>query len=216
MANPSAPLTSRKVDNDYSLAALLEEVMDNFLLENINDHLPAQVVSFDQLTNRVEVQPLIKMVTTDGRQINRATISSIPVFSLGSSKIAIKFNLQSGDLGWIKASDADISLFLQNYTNSSPNTFRKHSFSDAIFYPDYMRGFSFSENMVISTPDGSVKIGFNDTSIDITAPTVNINATNTNLGTGGNPIARQGDPVIDGSGSPIGTIGITGSTNTST
>ena len=196
------PVSDRRVYNDNSLAGLIDDLFDKFLLENIDDTLPAQIVSFDAVTNRVSVKPLIKMVRTDGVQIERTEILSIPVFSLGSNKMAIRFNLEAGDLGWIKASDNDISLFLQNYEDSAPNTARTHSFSDAIFYPDHMRGYNFSENMIISNPDQTIKIGFFDDRIEITAPTVNvdastvnINSTNTNIGVGGQPIARFGDTV---------------------
>ncbi|OWK42477.1 hypothetical protein [Fimbriiglobus ruber] len=42
----------------------------------------------------------------------------------------------TGDTGWIKANDRDISLFKQTTAASSPNTARLHDFADAMFFPD--------------------------------------------------------------------------------
>src|SRR5271154_3225579 len=79
------------------------------LFQNVNGMLPAQVVAFDRNANRVQVQPLIAMVTTDGTTISRPQIASIPVLILGGGNFMLNFNLNPGDLGWILANDRDIS-----------------------------------------------------------------------------------------------------------
>ena len=187
--------------------------------------LPAKVISFNRATNRAKVQPLIMMVDTNFEQIERAPISSIPVRFPGAGGYILSFNLKPNDLGWIQANDRDISLFLQNYTNSKPNTFRVKDFADAVFIPDPMTGFTISgedaENAVLQSLDGTVKISLGTNEITVAAPTVTINAdtkaiingefevSGTNLstlGAAGLAIARVGDPVSVNPTTGIGTI----------
>ena len=131
-------------------------------LQSTDDMLPAQVVAYDRNSNRATVQPLIRMVTTTGQQVSRAQIASVPVFNIGGGGFVLSFPLVRGDLGWIKASDRDISLFLQHYTEASPNTARLHTFADAVFIPDVMTGWNIDEadasRVVLQSLDGSVKI----------------------------------------------------------
>ena len=201
----SAP--SRNPANDNTLEGMLREVMPKFL-QSVDDMLPARVVSYDRSTNRVVVQPMVMVLGTSGESLSRQPIPNIPVFNIGGGGFIMSFNLNPGDLGWIKASDRDISLFLQNYTEQRPNTLRKHKFSDALFFPDVMTGYSISGedsgNCVIQNLDGTVKISLGSNSVKITAPNaiidsdqvevtasaVNVNAASVNLGDGGAPIAR--------------------------
>lgn len=155
-ANPS-----RDPANSDSLLGLARQVLDKFL-QNVDDMLPARVVSYDRATNRAMVIPMVKVLTTDGRQIGRAQVASIPAMMFGGGGAALSFNLQAGDLGWIKANDRDISLILQGYADGAPNTLRKHSFQDAVFIPDVMTGLTIAGedagNAVLQTVDGAIKV----------------------------------------------------------
>ena len=155
-ANPS-----RDPANDDSLLGMARQILDKFL-QNVDDMLPARVVSYDRTTNRATVVPMIKVLSTDNRQIGRAQIASVPVMQFGGGGVALSFALTAGDVGWIKANDRDISLFLQAYRDNAPNTMRKHSFQDAVFIPDVMRGMTIAgedaENAVLQTLDGATRI----------------------------------------------------------
>lgn len=204
-------------------------------LQRTDGKLPAKIISYNRTTNRASVQPLINVVDTAGNQIQRAPISSIPVLQLGGGGYLLSFNLQQGDLGWIEANDRDISLFLQYYALSAPNTFRIKSFSDAVFVPDVMRGYEISsedsENTVLQSLDGSVKISLGSDTITVVAPNVVIGGTDSTtitgdlsvegdvlisgtldvtdactLGTGGVAIARVGDNVAVNIATGLGTI----------
>lgn len=163
-----------------SLAGTLQFCLNKFL-ENIDGMLPARVVAYDRVNspNRIKVQPLIFILNTDGSTESRPQPAEIPVFSFGGGNFFISFNLRPGDFGWIKSNDRDISLFLQSYTESKPNTLRKMSFSDAVFIPDVMRGYTINpedlNSMVISSIDGTVKITLATDVIQITAPLVIVN-----------------------------------------
>ena len=147
-------------DDGTILGALRQALRKN--TQGIDDMLPARVLSFNRTTNRVRVQPQIKIVTTDGSVIGRAPIASVPVMNIGGGGCILSFNLQAGDLGWIKANDRDISLFLQRYVEAEPNTARLHSFADAVFIPDVMTGWTIpgeeSGRAVLQTLDGTTRI----------------------------------------------------------
>lgn len=138
--------------------------------------LPARVVSYDRTRKRATVQPLVMMLTTSNSTVKRATLASIPVYQIGGGGFVLDFNINPGDLGWIKANDRDISLFLQSYAEAAPNTVRTHNFSDSVFFPDVMRGYTIagddSANAVLQSLDGSVKISLSTTWVKITAPSI--------------------------------------------
>lgn len=155
-----------------SMAGLFRHVLRKFL-QNVDDMLPARVVSYDRDSKRVQVQPQIMILNTDGSVSTRNAVASIPVLQLGGGNFVLDFPLNPGDLGYIKANDRDISLFLQAYTQSPPNTYRKHSFEDAVFIPAPMHGYSISEedgdNVVLQTLDGTQRIAIWPDRIKITS-----------------------------------------------
>lgn len=172
VADTTHAAPSRDPANDDSLLGMARQILDKFLM-GLDDTLPARVISYDRAGNRVKVVPLVKVLTTDNRQIGRAQIASLPVMQFGGGGVALSFNLKAGDLGWIKANDRDISLFLQNYQETPPNTLRKHSFQDAVFIPDVMHGLTVAAedatHAVLQTLDGSVRVAIWPDRVKITA-----------------------------------------------
>ena len=81
------------------------------------------------------------------------------------------------------ANDRDISVFLQSYAQTAPNSPRMFSFSDGVFFPDVMTGLDTisggdAENAVLQNVEGTVSISIGSDSIDITTTSeVNITAT---------------------------------------
>lgn len=150
-------------------------------LQNTDDMLPAKVIAYDRTLNRASVQALISVVTTNNTIVQRPVIASIPVLQLGGGGFVLSFPIQSGDIGWIKASDRDISLFLQSIKSSGgvispPNTVRKHSFEDAMFIPDTMFktvtiAGEDANHVVLQSLDGTTKIAMGNGTIKILAPT---------------------------------------------
>lgn len=167
----NAPFSRNPADND-SMVGMFRLVLTKFL-QGVDDMLPAQVIAYDRPSNRAQVQPLIQMVTTNNERVNRAQIASVPVLQLGGGGFVMSFPIASGDLGWIKANDRDISLFKTTYALSAPNTQRKHDFSDALFIPDAMLNIALASedagNAVFQNTDGTVKIALWPTLIKILA-----------------------------------------------
>lgn len=171
MSNAHA-IPSRDPANDDSLLGMARQVLDKFL-QGVDDMLPARVVAYDRTKNRASVVPMVKVLTTDGRQIGRAQIASVPVLRPGGNGVVLSFDLKPGDCGWIKANDRDISIVMQAYKDNAPNTLRKHSFQDAIFIPDALTGVTISaedtHNAVLQTLDGMTRLALWPTFLKIMA-----------------------------------------------
>lgn len=144
-----------------SLAGVTKDVLQRWLREEVDDMLPARVVSYDDNTGRATIQPIVMVGTTDGTKISRAAIPNIHVFRFGGGGFFIRFPVKPGDFGWLKANDRDISLIMQNsgQVEDWPNTKRLHSFSDAMFFPDILRAWVIdganADAAVFQTLDGS-------------------------------------------------------------
>ncbi len=129
-----------------SLTGIFRAVLKNFLM-GVEDMLPATVIAYDPVKNVATVHPQIMMLNTDNQTVTRAQFASIPVFSFGGGGLGIRWPLLPGDLGWIKANDNDISLYLQSMSEQAPNTVRQHTFKDGVFFPDTLR------QMIIDSED---------------------------------------------------------------
>lgn len=180
MTQQYAPDSRNQADND-TMPGMLRIVLTKFL-QGMDDMLPAQVVSYDATANRARVQPLISMMTTDNRVVQRAQVASVPVAQWGGGSFVLRFPIKTGDLGWIKANDRDISLFKQTYQASPPNTQRKHSFEDAVFFPDTMLqavaiASEDADNAVFQNFGGTVRLALWASLMKITAPHVGVGDT---------------------------------------
>lgn len=145
---------------DGSLAGKMKDTLSKWLRDNVDDMLPARVTAYEESTGFATVQPLVMMGTTDGSKISRAAIVNIKTLRMGAGGFFIRFPIKPGDMGWIKASDRDISLILQAQGGEDwPNTKRLHSFSDALFIPDTFRDWAIDganeDALVIQSLDGS-------------------------------------------------------------
>lgn len=151
--------------------------------------LPAIVLSYDRVNNVANILPLIQWVDTQNESITRPGAMSIPVLSLGGGGFHINFPLKKNDLGWIKANDRDLSLFLASLSLSIPPTSRHNSFADAMFIPDVYRNYTInsadSGSLVIQTTSSSTRIAIDPngninitapTSLNVTTPTANFSA----------------------------------------
>lgn len=175
---------------------------------DIDNCLPAIVISYDRVNNIATVKPLIMKVATDDSTISRQPIANVPVLALGGGGFFINFPLVAGDLGWIHANDRDINLFKQALAEVAPPGGPLHSFDNAMLIPDVFRKYTIngadSAAMVISTTDGATRISIRPGEIDLTAPTkVKIDT----------PLAEfTHDVQIDGNLTVTGNATITGQT----
>lgn len=178
-APPYNPPSGSPAD-EGSLSGLLRTFSTKFA-QQTDDMLPARVIAYDRARNRATVQPVIMMGTTDGQKISRAQIPDVPVLQIGAGDFLLAFPVKPGDLGWIKASDRDLSLFMQGLEEEWPNTTRMHSFQDGLFIPDRMRDWTLNaedaERVVLTSSDGATRIAVGADTVAVTASgTVTIEA----------------------------------------
>ena len=197
--------------NNGSLVGVMNFAVQK-MMQAMNGMLPAQVTSYDRDTNRVEVQLMISLKTTDGSQIPRPHLVNIPVLQLGGGTFSISFPLKAGDIGWVIAADRDISTFLQNYTQTAPPTTRMHNFADGMFIPDLMKSYNISgsneDYLIIQNEDASIQVemGLNSSTganeINVTGDRINITVNNS---TG--YVVINGNLFVSGTiNSPAGTV----------
>lgn len=171
------------------------------LLEKVDDMLPAQVIAYEPGPPQfVTVQPLILTVGTSGQTTSAAQYAKIPVLTLGGGGFVIYCPIIPGDIGWLKANDRDISLFIQNGGPAAPQTNNLHRFSDAVFIPNAVRQFVLSEedtnNLVLQSIDGVSKISIGTIKITIASTTIELDGI----------INMTGNLFVDGNIEATGTI----------
>lgn len=142
------------------------------------DMLPAVVVAYDRASNRATIKPMIQMVDTNGNSIGRAGVASVPVFQFGAGGFMMSFPVKAGNIGWLKANDRDISLFMQGFTEIKPNTQRIHSFQDSMFFPDVLTGFTINsedtDNAVLQNLAGTVRLALASDKIKMTVGDISL------------------------------------------
>jgi len=175
--------TSTEESNEDSLPGIIKTALVKFQ-QNLQIKLPCVVTKVDRNKNRVNVVPLIRIIKTDGTTIKRAEVPSIPIKNLSTRNYIINLPIEVGDYGWIETSDRDISLFLQTYQESKPNTLRKNDFADATFFPDTINHNNWdiasedANNLVIQYKGNSTKISIGENKIILQAETIEQRATN--------------------------------------
>lgn len=149
------------------------------LLQSVDGMLPATVLSYDRAKGVAAVQIAIAVLTTRNTLVPRLPLAAVRVLKLGGGGFFVDCALKKGDTGWILASDRDIGLFTQSFKESAPNSERLHSFSDGLFIPDVMTGYTVDEadtGLTIQSLNGTVKIVMTDEKIKLAAPTVEIDS----------------------------------------
>jgi len=173
-------------DHESTPSALNKMLRDYFL--NIDDCLPAVIISYNRVSNTATVKPLISRITVDNQVVARNQVIGLQVFSFGGGGFNLNFPLVPGDLGWIKACDRDLDAFKASLSEGAPNTCRTHTFSDSLFLPDVMRRYvirgEHSSEMVLQSVDGNnrvaigqsrIKIATGDTFIELVPGKISLN-----------------------------------------
>lgn len=199
--------------NDEDLLTGLANVIIKHVKKKMQNCLPVKVVSVSADRKFVNVQPQIMIVDTDKNTTPRAEIKGIPIETSGAGGFLISFNIKAGDLGWINASDRDISLFKQSYGEAKPNTERMHDFGDSRFVPDIMTNFTIAGEdegaVVIQNRAGNVKIAMDEEEIRITKDSITLvlsGDTITGVAPGG---FNLNNFTIDASGAAASPVSIT-------
>lgn len=172
-------IPSKNPADDGNAAGALRTIFRKQLMKT-DGQLPAIVIGYNRAKNIATVRPLIRMVKTNGVTVQRASIASVPVLALGGGGFTLTFPIKPGDLGWIEASDRDISLFVQSLKEAPPNSFRIHTFSDGRFIPDALNKYTINAEddgaATLQSLDGTVRIALDTDELRLTAPTIKCTA----------------------------------------
>ena len=160
----------------------MDLVLRKFLLD-VDDMLPARIVSYDRNANRAQIDILYKVTMTDGSLNPLMAPAEVPVLTIGGGGMCLTFPIKPGDLGWIKASDRDMSLFLQSYEAEPGNTTRLHCFEDGVFIPDVMKDFVVSDGAAatLQTLDGTTSVAVKPGSIVLTVGSTVVSITESGI-----------------------------------
>lgn len=174
MAEKVSQLTSTNQTDSASLFASLSAMLNQNKLDT-DGMLPAKVISYDRKTNLAEVQPVIHFAgLADGETRARDSLTQIETLSLGGGGFHISFPIKAGDLGWIFASDRDLSDFKKELAEGPPRHGQSKQFTSGLFIPDVFRKYVVDAEddgaMVIQSVDGQVKVSLHDDNIVIAAP----------------------------------------------
>lgn len=190
-------------------------------LKNLDNLLPAIVVSYDRATNLAVVRPLIQVQLVTGDNLARNALVDIFVLALGGGGYVVNFPLKAGDLGWIEGADKDLSNFIESLKETQPASTTHHKFTSGRFVPDVFRKYTIdaedagamvlqhvSSNSRIAIAEDAVRIVVGDTrvvikngTVDITTDSATINASTTTV---------NGDMIVNGSTSLNGPLASTG------
>ncbi|SUW63486.1 Uncharacterised protein [Buttiauxella agrestis] len=179
---PNQPSPSRKPGQGEDLTGAMDLVLRKFLL-NVDDMLPARIVSYDRAANRAQIEILYKVTMTNGSLNPLMAPAEVPALTIGGGGMCLTFPISPGDLGWIKASDRDMSLFLQSYEAEPGNTARLHCFEDGVFIPDVMKGFVVKDGdaATLQTLDGTTSVAIKPGSIKLTVGSAVVSITESSV-----------------------------------
>lgn len=201
------------------MPSVIRDALIAWQRDELDDMLPAKVVSYDESTNRAKLQPLVQMGIKEGdkeRKVSRGLEVNVPVFRYGGGGFFMRMPIKPGDFGWMKANDRDISLVLQRGGQEDwPNTVRTHDFNDSMFFPDTLKGWVIDgahiDSMVLQSLNGNALIAIGNAGITLKfgSQIVTLDATgfkhnNINVGSShihvGSPTAPNG--AISNTGTP--------------
>lgn len=177
------PTPSQRPGQSDSLSGSMDLVLRKFLLD-VDDMLPARIVSYDPPpANRAQIEILYKVTMTDGSLNPLMAPAEVPVRFPGGGGFVFTFPLVPGDLGWIKATDRDMSLFLQSYEAEPGNTARLHCFEDGVFIPDVMTAFTMADadGISIQTTDGGNSVTVKEDSVVMKVGTATMTLTSAEI-----------------------------------
>lgn len=172
---------------------------------NMKVAIPGIIINFDAEQQTVDVQPTIRERMKDpGGNLNWTNLPVLPDLPLVLPKAGnfiLTMPVNKGDEVLVVFADSCIDSWWASGGIQNWNDKRRHDLSDGFAIlgtwsqPNRIPNYS-SNSAQLRSVDGSTCVDVQNSVININAAnTVNINTANTNLGLGGNRIARLGDSV---------------------
>lgn len=159
-------------------AELIFEAIESALID-VHVALPAQVQSYDVVTQTVEVQLQVKRMLPklDGQFVTESlpVIQNVPVEFMRTKAFAITLPIQTGDYGFVVFSEMSIDQWRSKGIETSAGDIGRHTLTGGVFRPglnpnaDKLSDAAHPTNLVVGldgdnaqihiTPSGSILIG---------------------------------------------------------
>jgi len=128
-------MTTDARKNTPTLIQTLQAVIDASLCE-LHTALPCEVISYDYAKNLAVVQPVLKRkYKNEAEAIELPTISNVPVSFQRMGPAHLRLPIKPGQTGQLVFNERSIDGWLVSGGKIDPQDPRKHSLSDAVFYP---------------------------------------------------------------------------------
>ena len=180
MANEDIDISipSYRPADSQSESGTMEFLFQKFA-QKLEKVTPAKIISYNDETNRADVQILTQNITSTGSKLSKSPLSDIPVFRYGGGGFIQKFPIKEDDIGILIASDRNISVFKRLLNIFAPADYECHQYKDSIFFPLIINGFSVSEDdkgaVVLSSIDGATKFSLSNGKITMNAVEILLN-----------------------------------------
>jgi hypothetical protein len=173
----------------------LIELLNTFIankVADINICLPAKIVSYEFKTRKAVVKPLLNVKYNDDQVLENPLIYNVPVVHPAAGGASITFPVKEGNTVLLIFSQKSLEEWLRNGQLVTPDDPRQNDLTDAIaiigFKPfseqvpaesadDFVMDYDGST--ITLHPEGIVDVDASE--VNITSPTVNINATDVNV-----------------------------------
>jgi len=152
-----------------------------FLIQQLIDKIQtATLVKIVKCTNSgglsevgyVDILPLVNLVDGAGNQIQHEPILNVPYFRVQGGKNAVIIDPEIGDIGICVFASRDISKVKSTKKQANPGTFRRYNYADGLYFGGVLNG---SPTQYVQFNSGGITLS-SPSSINIKAPTININA----------------------------------------
>lgn len=149
-----------------TLTDLLSATIDG-KLSDLHTSLPGEIVSYDSAKNLAVVRPLLKRkYKNEELPVDLPTISNVPVCFPRMGTGHLRFPIEPKMTGLIQFSERSIDKWLVAGGSVDPDDTRKHSLSDATFWPGLNPNNDPIKSLAVNT---SLELKLNGSYIEILA-----------------------------------------------
>jgi len=130
--------------------------------ETMRVAMPAVIESYDATKSLATVKITIPHVRDDEEVLDVPIISAVPVMWLSTLTTRITFPLKRGDWGLLIHCDGDIGKWALDMDASTPQSKRRHAWTDAVFLPQ-MHGVTVTSPLAVNVTAPSIALTGNTT-----------------------------------------------------
>jgi hypothetical protein len=121
--------------NSENLGHAIVQLLQSYIAGNVHTSMPGKVESYDRLTRRGSIKPMLKMKSADGSEIELPVLPDVPFAVYGTANASVVLPSSEGDFVLLVFSERFIGKFMQTGKPSSTPYENMYSLGDAIAFP---------------------------------------------------------------------------------